>query len=166
MPYPTPLGPPADADRALSHAHADLDHAGLKVTHQRLVILAQFRLHHQHLSAENVYDSLKADHPTLSLGTVYRTLDTFADQGILKRVPTEDGKLRYDANTHPHHHLICQQSQRIVDYYHAELQALLEQHFSRHPVPGFRVSDFQLHIHGRITDESALPAVTEHPHQD
>lgn len=92
--------------------------AGLKVTHQRLEIFCGMMYMKTHPSAEEVYQEIKPILPALSLDTVYRTLATFEEHGIIRRVHTLDGKGRFDANLEPHHHLVCEKCKSIRDFYH------------------------------------------------
>lgn len=142
----------------LLDARTQLETVGIKPTHQRLVILATLTASRCHLSAEMVHEQLHADFPSLSLGTVYRTLDLFADNGLVRRVSTDKGSKRYDANLDDHHHLICQDSQEIIDYDDPELTQLLEAYFKRKQVPGFEINYIQLNVMGRKTD----PPTTSH----
>lgn len=59
----------------------------------------------QHPTAETVYNWLKPENPSLSLGTVYRNLNQLADDGSLLRLPLSVE--RFDANTAPHPHFRC-----------------------------------------------------------
>ena len=54
-----------------------------------------------HPSAEWLYQTLKPQHPDLSLGTVYRNLQFFREQGIIKSVGVVNGQERFDAETAP-----------------------------------------------------------------
>ena len=60
-----------------------------------------------HPSAEWVHSQLKADYPDISLGTVYRNLAYFKDQGTIVSLGTVKGVERFDGNTTPHVHFIC-----------------------------------------------------------
>lgn len=59
----------------------------------------------EHPTAEMVYQTLKPDNPSLSLGTVYRNLNLLASEGLITRMPFPVE--RYDADTSPHPHLSC-----------------------------------------------------------
>ena len=68
-----------------------------------------------HPSAEWVYNQLKNIHPSVSLGTVYRNMAMFAKQGTINSIGTINGKERFDANTSPHSHFICEECGEISD---------------------------------------------------
>lgn len=68
-----------------------------------------------HPSAEWVYHQLKAQYPNISLGTVYRNMAMFAEQGLIKSFGSINGRERFDANTLPHSHFICEECDAIID---------------------------------------------------
>ena len=82
---------------------------------KRNAILACLRSTTSHPSAEMVHDMLQADHPDISLATVYRNLSRFRDQGIIQSLGTVHGIERFDANTQPHVHFVCNRCSDIQD---------------------------------------------------
>ena len=68
-----------------------------------------------HPSAETVYADLKQQIPDLSMGTVYRNLNLFRQQGLASVVATVHGVERFDANTDPHVHFICSGCDSVTD---------------------------------------------------
>ncbi len=60
--------------------------SGIKATHQRIVIYNYVVNTKSHPSAENVFEAIKTEIPSISLGTVYKTLETFSEVGLIKRV--------------------------------------------------------------------------------
>ena len=68
-----------------------------------------------HPSAETIYTQLKPTIPDLSLGTVYRNLHLFKDQGLAISVATVNGVERFDGNTKPHVHFICNDCAAVID---------------------------------------------------
>ncbi|MBR2310679.1 MAG: transcriptional repressor [Oscillospiraceae bacterium] len=68
-----------------------------------------------HPSAETIYTQLKPGIPDLSLGTVYRNLHLFKDQGLAISVATVNGVERFDGNTDPHVHFICTNCSAVID---------------------------------------------------
>lgn len=90
--------------------------AGLKVTHQRTEIYRQLLLTPDHPSAETLYKRLLPVLPTISLDTVYRTLTTLEQHGLVSRIQTAESQARFEAVYAPHHHLICSRCKRVVDF--------------------------------------------------
>jgi Fur family peroxide stress response transcriptional regulator len=77
-----------------------------------------------HPSAEDIYIRIQTQLPTVSLDTVYRTLALFEEHGLINRVQSVSDKVRFDANTAPHHHFICMKCKRIIDFSWAEFDRL------------------------------------------
>ena len=91
--------------------------AGIKLTPQRIEIFRAVYGTDSHPSAETVYEELKRTMPSISIDTVYRTLATLENLGIIKRVSGLDRHARFDANIDLHHHFICTKCNRISDFY-------------------------------------------------
>lgn len=89
--------------------------AGGKVTPQRLFLFRALEHADTHPTAEDLYEEVRADLPTLSLGTVYKTLSELVDLGEIETVETGDGRARFDPNTEPHAHLLCRGCNRLED---------------------------------------------------
>ena len=68
-----------------------------------------------HPSAEVIYSQLKPSIPDLSLGTVYRNLNLFKQQGLAISVGTVQGVERFDGNVEPHVHFICTDCAAVID---------------------------------------------------
>ncbi len=89
---------------------------GLKVTPQRLAIFRYLANNESHPSAEKVYSDIKGELPTISQGTVYKTLSTLADIGVITELKINNGQSRYDSNTSVHVNIICPRCNNISDY--------------------------------------------------
>lgn len=96
---------------------------GIKLTPQRIAIFECLAHRQGHLSAEEVYQSVLPTYPTLSLATVYNTLELLAEMGEVHELIVDELRKRYDVNTAPHHHAICRQCRRIFDVEPAALGA-------------------------------------------
>lgn len=88
---------------------------GLKLTPQRLAIIKYLEGNQMHPSAEDVYAEVSKKFPTMSLATVYNTLETLKKRGEVQELTIDPGKKRFDPDTGPHHHIICTACGRIVD---------------------------------------------------
>ena len=82
---------------------------------KRDAILSYLRSTDVHPSADMVYAHLKPVIPDLSLGTVYRNLAMFRQQGTIASVGTVNGVERFDGNTVPHVHFICTDCSAVID---------------------------------------------------
>lgn len=93
------------------------DQAGMKLTPQRLEIFKELLSHKNHPSAEAIFKELRKRLPTISLDTVYRTLATFDEIGIIKKLNVSTARTLFDTNLDQHHHFICSQCKRVEDIY-------------------------------------------------
>ena len=82
---------------------------------KRDAILQQLRRSKEHPSAEALFQQLKAEIPDLSIGTVYRNLNLFKEQGLAISVATVKGVERFDGNTGDHVHFICNDCSAVID---------------------------------------------------
>ena len=90
---------------------------GLKITHQRLEIFKELLQSDDHPTVERLYVRLKTRLPTISLDTVYRTLTTLEQHGLIARVQTLENQARFEARMEEHHHAICKKCGKITDFY-------------------------------------------------
>ena len=88
---------------------------GLKVTGPRLAILGALATDRTHPSAEELHQSLLSTHPSLSLSTVYVTLEAFVVAGLARKLPEIDGRMRVDGTTEAHDHAVCRGCGTIFD---------------------------------------------------
>lgn len=89
---------------------------GLKITHQRLEVFRELAASVEHPSAEQIYERIRKRLPTISLDTVYRSLATLNESGVVARVEVLDDRCRFDANTDRHHHFVCTECLKVIDF--------------------------------------------------
>ena len=89
--------------------------AGLNVTPQRLAIYRSMLDDRSHPSPDAVYRRVRKLHPTISVATVHKTLDTFEKHGIISRLTPIHESVRYDPMTEPHHHIICIRCKKVLN---------------------------------------------------
>jgi Fur family peroxide stress response transcriptional regulator len=82
---------------------------------KRDAILACLRGTDVHPSADWVFAQIKNEYPDISLGTVYRNLALFKQQGVIQSLGTVNGVERFDGNIEPHVHFICQYCDSVMD---------------------------------------------------
>lgn len=121
---------------------------GLKATPQRIFVFEALTHLRIHPTADDVYQYVSKKMPSISLGTVYNTLQSFVECGLACMVQTEDGLMRYDHVLDRHHHLYCEKTRRIADFYDDELNSLLDRFFKKKNIPDFDIKDFRLNIIG------------------
>jgi len=127
-----------------------LQEKGLKVTPQRVAIYEAIVKLKNHPTAENVIEYIKANHPNISVGTVYKVLDSLVENELLKKVKTEKDIMRYDAVLSNHHHLYCAETDRIEDYEDEKLNILINEYFKKNKIKNFKVQDIKLQITGKF----------------
>ncbi len=96
----------------------------LRVTPQRTVIYKKVVSSKEHPSAEEVYDDVLNTMPNISFDTVYRTLTTFSEIGIVEKVEGTGDKRRFDPNTDNHHHFRCLKCDTIIDFSYDDFKEL------------------------------------------
>src|SRR4030042_1726571 len=90
---------------------------GLKITPQRIAIievLADETLFHP--GAKLIYLEARKRVKSLSLSTVYATLNELCRLNLIKMLEFDKGENRYEGNINPHVNLICKSCNRILDY--------------------------------------------------
>ncbi len=122
---------------------------GRKVTPQRQSIFRILQGHDAHPSAEAVFEEARAEMETISLRTVYQTLNDLVEMGELGMLDLGTGSARFDPNveTH-HHHLVCTSCGRVRDL-HADFDSI------RVPAgaeQGFRVGSAEVVFRGLCED--------------
>jgi Fur family peroxide stress response transcriptional regulator len=90
---------------------------GLKVTPQRELIFELLWGAGHHPTADSVYAEARTRMPTMSLRTVYQTLNDLATMGELQQLELGTGSARFDPNTDVHHHLVCTSCGKVRDLY-------------------------------------------------
>ena len=125
---------------------------GLKVTPQRMAILEAVHDLDCHPTADQIKEYIKENHPSIAVGTIYKTLEKLGEKGLIEKVKTERDVMRYDIVTKKHHHLYSKESDRIEDYFDEELNKMLEDYFNKKQIKNFRLEDFKIHLTGYFTD--------------
>jgi Fur family transcriptional regulator, ferric uptake regulator len=93
---------------------------GFRMTRQRLLILDAIRGHAQHLTADEIYETVRQRHPKLDVATVYRTLQWLHEAGLLRRIDVGKDRLEWEyADAHTHHHLVCREcgTEQQIDHH-------------------------------------------------
>lgn len=114
----------------------------LPITDQRLAVYRHLSASREHPSAETIFKALKPGHPSLSLATVYKTLQAFHEKGLISLVNAPHTEARYDVVTGTHHHLICKRCGSISDVFDERLDALEAR------TKDFEVQEHSVHFYG------------------
>ena len=129
-----------------------LKEKNLRVTYQRILIFHELYVSKEHPTAENIHEKLIIDHPMLSLGTVYKTLDCFYKSGLIRKLNGNDTIVHYDADLNVHTHMIPRNSNQIIDYHNEELNLILIDYFKSNKINNFKITDFELNLFGEIVN--------------
>lgn len=151
---------PAELEHRVEHFKTAIKEAGLKLTHQRLEVFREVASTADHPDAIGVYNAVKDRLPTVSLDTVYRTLRTLSDLGLISMLGSAGESVRFDANLRRHHHFVCVMCGIVRDFEDDELNSLDVQK----DVSAFgTVVDTQIEVRGICNDCKAL---SKQVHQD
>lgn len=119
--------------------------AGLAATHQRFMIYKVLIESMDHPSPEAVVERVRSQIPSISHATVYKNIHTFVEIGLIREVNLLHQTSRLDANLERHHHLVCENCRKVVDFYDEELDRAQ----AADPAPhGFEIRRYQVEAHG------------------
>jgi len=88
---------------------------GGKATAQRVIIWRALAQDHTHPTADDLFARLRPELPTLSLTTLYHTLNDLVEWGEIRRFDTGDGHIHFDPDTTPHTELVCLRCHSVID---------------------------------------------------
>ena len=118
--------------------------AGRRITPQRMAIVEYLAGRADHPSARQIRHDLEDRKPRVSVATVYNTLASLVDLGLLKELEFESADNRYDTNLAPHINLVCTACGAIVDVAHQPPLSAREIN-SR---VGFETTEMRIEYHG------------------
>ncbi len=114
----------------------------LKLTLQRVNIYSYLRSTCEHPTVDTIYKNIKKIIPTISLATVYKTLNTLVDYGLIKMINVCEENFRYDANIDLHGHIKCTNCNKVEDLH---LDTNLINSLS---IENYDVQNFDLFLYG------------------
>ncbi len=138
----------------MNHPHVEtesilrraLEQSGQRYTEQRAAVFRFLRSTEAHPTADEVFLSVRADVPGISLATVYKSLETLVGCGLASKLTYGDGSARYDGRTDDHHHLRCLDCGKVLDLVdHVDAD---EVHRLEASARGFRVTGYRLELTG------------------
>ena len=139
-----------DPQARFEHLIAKLRESEYRLTPQRVELIRLIAASEGHPSASQLYEQIKVKFPTMSLATVYKTLDLLKELGEVLEIGLRDDN-HYDGNKpYPHPHLICTKCQKIMD---GELDGVVKnivQEVERNF--GFQIQRHQLDFYGVCPD--------------
>lgn len=120
--------------------------AGLKMTGQRKVILRVLDESEDHPSVDTVHERAKDIDPSISIATVYRTLNMLDEIGLVVRHEFKENFSRFEVNMDHHHHLIDLETGDVVEFQSPEMEAMKEK-IARDL--GYELVECRLELYGR-----------------
>jgi Fur family transcriptional regulator, peroxide stress response regulator len=120
---------------------------GLKVTPQRLAILKYLRENRIHPTAEKIYNELIKEYPAISLTTVYNTLASFVEKGMVKELDVDPHKKRFDFLMDSHDHFHCRVCDNIFDIAY-EAPIISDNLLNNKSIEGHRVDKVSISLKG------------------
>ena len=129
-----------------------------RLTRQRKAVLEVVKHAENHPDAAWVYSEVRKMVSSISLGTVYRTLDALVEDGYLMPLSSPGEALRYEANLDGHLHLICRACNEFFDIVYP-LPDLLSQVKTNYP--DFEIEDVQVAYHGVCPKCKSLTSKTD-----
>ena len=100
---------------------------GFKVTPQRLAVYEALAHTKEHPNAEMIFNGLQATYPTMSLATVYKTIDILHEIGLVQILNAGEDSFRYDADVSEHAHIRCVECGRVDDVFELDTAKFNEQ---------------------------------------
>ena len=120
--------------------------SGLKMTDQRRVILRVLTQAEDHPSVEIVYRRAKELDNTISMATVYRTLNLLDDLNLVQKHDFGESFSRFEANDEHHHHLVDVETGDVIEFTNEPLEILKREIAAS---LGFDLVDHTLELYGR-----------------
>lgn len=151
--------PPVDAEARQRALVEKCEALGIPVTAQRRAVLAAVLALDSHPTADEVFDHLVGEGAEVSRATVYRTLDSLVELGLVAKTCHPGRGVRFDRVNTAHHHLVCLQCNAMVDFVDDALDGLR--------VPdlgslGFQVTDYRVQVRG-LCQACQSSSTNDHP---
>lgn len=122
---------------------------GMPLTVQRRAVLEALLHRHDHPTADDVFAELQTRLPGISRPTVYRILDTLVKIRVARKVCHPGAATRFETKVERHHHLVCVQCDKVMDFEHPSLDGLALPPTDGH---GFELDDYSIHFRGVCAD--------------
>jgi len=108
----------------------------------RIKVLEYLLNNRIHPTADDIYQSLINDIPTLSKTSVYNTLELFMKKGVVNALSLKEKELRYDINTYFHGHFRCEICGNVYDFPVSEKIIAVEE------LKGFVIRNVDINVYG------------------
>lgn len=112
------------ASNKTSEIDNQLKARGYRLTPRRLMVVEVLASHGGHMTVEEILAHVAARHPSTNKTTVYRTLELLSSLGMVVTTDLGMGRLEYELQNHPHHHLICEKCHARIEVEDSLLEPL------------------------------------------
>ncbi len=121
----------------------------LKHTKQRDMILDTFLEAKGHVTSDQLYQSVRAEHPNIGYTTVYRTMKLLCDAGLAEEHHFDDSPTRYEIEHEHHDHLVCTRCGKIIEFECRSIEAAQNRIAGEH---GFVVLRHRHELYGHCSE--------------
>ena len=105
-----------NTEQRLNQMLSKLKEHDFRITPQRLAVLKVLAVSEGHPTVERIYETVRAQFPTTSIATIYKTVKLLKQINEVLEIAFPDGSNRYDGNKpFPHPHVICVRCKKIID---------------------------------------------------
>ena len=120
-----------------------------RMTRQRRIIIEELRNVSSHPTADEVYRRVRNRLPRISLGTIYRNLETLSKSGIVQKLELGGAQKRFDVHSDDHYHLLCTKCGRLED---VEAKPIPDIENMFRNASGYQITGHQLVLTGLCPD--------------
>lgn len=119
----------------------------IRPTQQRLEVYQLLLKSGSHLTADEIYDNIKARMPAVSLATIYTILDLFKQKNLVNEIRIQFDKSCYEARIDPHHHFLCRRCNAMFNLNIVPCKALEDR-----KIDGNLIEELQGYFYGICKD--------------
>lgn len=123
--------------------------SSMRITKLRQQILAVLEQSHEAMSASDIHQAL----PHINLVTIYRNLDSFTNESIVKKLHLGEQESVYEIQKTPHHHAICDECNKII-HFTLEEKSLIP----KLALPEFVIEDLEFVVRGKCRNHKKIKA--------
>jgi Fur family peroxide stress response transcriptional regulator len=140
----------ANIGQRLNQMLSKLKEHDFRLTPQRLAVIKVLAVSEGHPTVERIYETVRAEFPTTSIATIYKTVNLLKELNEVLELGFPDGSNRYDGNKpYPHPHLICTKCKRIIDPNLGSLKDLTKEVIKE---TGFQILNHRVDFFGTCRD--------------
>ena len=119
---------------------------GIRMTNQHQIIVGVIENSEDYPDVDQLYRRAVEEHNTISIATVCRIVKLLEAADVIDRIEFGDGRARFEESDEHHEHIVKVATGEVIEFYHAELEALKEQIACE---MGYELVDYQLELFGR-----------------